>query len=185
LVDPTEPTEPTEPADPAPGDGDQPYDRWSRRQALSNRGYLVVAVIPFVIAAIGFGIVALVSSGDETGSGVTVRLPVSGWTEGSGGDDALIQGVLKLDTDHCVYLESGQDGAQPGKVWPVWPAGYKATREGDRLTLLDADGKVVAHDGDRLSMSGGFGSVGSYTGEPCLPDTGEVAIVQSQVTVAQ
>ena len=170
--------------DPTPDERDQPYDRWSRTQALSNRGYLIAAVVPFVIAAIGFGIVALVSSGDDAGSGTTVRLPISGWTPTSGGgDDALIQGVLRLDDHYCVYLEAGQDGADPGKVWPVWPAGFKATRDGGRLTLLDADGKVVAHDGDQVSMGGGFGPAGTFAGEPCVPASGEVAIVQSEVAV--
>ncbi|MDI6911785.1 hypothetical protein [Nocardioides sp.] len=169
-------------ADPTPDERDQPYDRWSRPQALSNRGYAIAAVVPFVIAAIGFGIVALVSSGDGAGSGVTVRLPTSGWAPASGGGDALIQGVLRLDDQRCVYLEAGQDGADPGKVWAVWPAGYQATREGDRLTLLDSDGNVVAHDGDQISTSGGFGPAGTFAGEPCVPASGEVAIVQSEVT---
>lgn len=170
--------------DPTPDERDQPFDRWSRPQALSSRGYAIAAVVPFVIAAIGFGIVALVSSGDDGGSGITVRLPTSAWAPASGGgDDVLIQGVLRLDDRECVYLEAGQDGADPGRVWPVWPAGYQATRDGDRLTLLDADGEVVAHDGDQVSVSGGFGPAGTFAGEPCVPAGGEVAIVQSDVTV--
>lgn len=172
-----------DPADQGDEERDRPFDRWSRPQALSRRGYAIVAIVPFVIAAIGFGVVALVSSGDDAGSGTTVRLPISGWTPGGGGDDALIQGVLRLDDQYCVYLEAGQDGADPGKVWPVWPAGYQATREGERLTLLDADGNVIAHDGDQVSMGGGFGPAGSFAGEPCVPASGEVAIVQSEVTV--
>ena len=170
-------------ADPEEQEREQPIDPRYRPQALSNRGYAIAAVVPFVIAAIGFGIVALVSSGDGAGSGVTVRLPTSGWAPASGGGDALIQGVLRLDDDECVYLEAGQDGADPGKLWPVWPAGYQATREGDRLTLLDTDGKEVAHDGDQVSMSGGFSPAGTFAGEPCVPASGEVAIVQSDVTV--
>ncbi|HYF73993.1 MAG TPA: hypothetical protein VD864_14280 [Nocardioides sp.] len=172
-----------DPDGPASEERDQPYDRWSRPQALSNRGYLIMAAVPFVVAAIGFGVVSLVSSGDEAASGTTVRLPVSGWKPGSGGDDALIQGVLRLDEEHCVYLESGQDGADPGQVWPVWPAGFEAFREGERLTLLDGAGRVVAHNGDEVSMGGGYGPVGTFAGQPCLPETGEVAIVQSEVTV--
>ena len=171
-------------ADPTGEERDQPYDRWSRRQALSNRGYLIMAAVPFVIAAIGFGVVSLVSSGDDAAGGTTVRLPVSGWTPGSGGYDALIQGVLRLDEEHCVYLEAGQDGADPGRVWPVWPAGFKALRDGERLTLLDGAGRVVAHDGDRVSMGGGYGPAGTFVGQPCLPESGEVAIVQSEVTVS-
>ncbi|CAI9405535.1 hypothetical protein [Nocardioides sp. T2.26MG-1] len=167
-----------------PQERDQPYDRWSRPEALSKRGYAIIAVLPFLIAAIAFGVVSLVSAGDETGSGTTVRLPVSGWTPGGGGDGAQIQGVLRLDDDHCVYLEAGQDGADPGQIWPVWPAGFKAVRDGERLTLLDGAGRTVAHDGDRVSMGGGYGPVGTFAGQPCLPESGEVAIVQSEVTVA-
>ncbi len=170
-------------ADPTGDERDQPYDRWSRRQALSNRGYLIMAAVPFVIAAIGFGVVSLVSSGDDAAGGTTVGLPVSGWKSGSGGYDARIEGVLRLDEEHCVYLEAGQDGADPGQVWAVWPAGFKAVRDGERLTLLDGAGRVVAHDGDRVSMSGGYGPAGTFVGQPCLPESGEVAIVQSEVTV--
>jgi len=164
---------------------DQPYDRWSRPEALSKRGYLIVTLVPFLVAAIGFGVVYAVSSGDDVGSGTTVRLPVSGWKSGSGGDAAQIQGVLRLDEEHCVYLEAGQDGADPGQVWPVWPAGFEAVREGERLTLVDGAGRVVAHDGDEVSMSGGYGPAGTFAGQPCLPDGGEVAIVQSEVTVVR
>lgn len=169
--------------DSTPGERDQLYDRWSRPQALSKRGYAIAAAVPFLLAAAGFGIVSAVSAGDDAISGTTVRLPVSGWTPGSGGYDARIQGVLRLDEDHCVYLEAGQDGADPGTIWPVWPAGFKAVREGERLTILDGAGKTVAHDGDQVSMGGGYGPVGTFAGQPCLPETGEVAIVQSAVTV--
>ncbi len=181
MADPDDHT--TDPADQATGERDRSYDRWSRPQALSRRGYLIMTAVPFLIAAVGFGVVSLVSTGDETASGTTVRLPISGWGPGSGGDDALIQGVLRLDAQHCVYLEAGQDGADPGQVWPVWPVGYQATREGERLTLFDADGRAIAHDGDQVSMGGGFGPAGTFAGEPCLPESGEVAIVQSDVTV--
>jgi hypothetical protein len=150
---------------------------------LSNRGYLIVAAVPFVVAAVAFGVVSLVSSGDDAASGTTVRLPVSGWKSGTGGDGALIQGVLRLDDEHCVYLEAGQDGADPGQVWPVWPAGFKAVRDGERLTVLDGAGQVVAHDGDRVSMGGAYGPAGTFAGQPCVPESGEVAIVQSEVTV--
>ncbi len=174
-----------DPADPTPDERDQPYDRWSRPEALSKRGYAIIAILPFVIAAIGFGVVSLVSAGDDAASGTTVRLPVSGWTPGGGGDDALIQGVLRLDDQHCVYLEAGQDGADPGQVWPVWPAGFKAVREGEHFTLLDGAGKVVARDGDEVSAGGGFGPAGTFAGQPCLPESGEVAIVQSEVSVVR
>ena len=159
------------------------YDRWSRPDALSKRGYVLAVLIPVLIAACGFGVVSLVASDDNGLSGTTVRLPESGYAPTSAGDGALIQGVLRLDADHCVYLESGQAGADPGRLVPVWPAGYKASREGERLTVYDAQGKVVAHDGDELRTSGGFTAARTFSGEPCLPETGDVAVIQSSVEV--
>jgi hypothetical protein len=163
---------------------EQTYDRWSRTSALSTRGYVLAVLIPVLIAACGFGAVSVFASDDHGLSGTTVRLPVSGYAPEGSGDGALIQGVLRLDADHCVYLESGQDGADPGKIWAVWPATFKAAREGARLTIYD-DGKPVAHDGDTVQMSGGSTPVGTFAGEPCLPDSGDVAVVQSDVTVVR
>ncbi len=159
------------------------YDRWSRPDALSKRGYVLAVLIPLLIAACGFGVVSLVASDDHGLSGTTVRLPESAWAPGAGGDAAAISGVVRLDTDHCVYLEAGQDGAAPGKSWVVWPAGYKAAREGSHLTIYDAGGAVVAHDGDQVRRGGGAAPAGSFSGEPCLPTTGEVFVIQSSVEV--
>lgn len=171
-------------AEQGPEEQPQPaYDRWARRQALSTRGYVLAVLVPLLVAAGGFGVVSLVSAGDATASGTTVRLPLSGWEPGDGGDDASIQGVLKVDAEHCVYLESGQDGDQPGRVYVAWPAGFRATLDAGRLALLDADGHEIAQDGDRVSTGGGYGPAGTFAGEPCLPDSGEVWIVQSEVQV--
>ena len=123
-----------------------PYDRWSRPEALSRRGYLVVALVPVLIAAVGFAVVSLVASDDPSLSGTTVRLPTSDWQPGDGGDSALIQGALRLDDEHCVYLELNQE-----RTYAVWPAGWRATREGEALTLYDADENPVANDGDMIS----------------------------------
>ena len=172
----------TEPTDP-----DQPvYDRWSRPQALSNRGYLLAVLVPVLIAAAAFGVVSLVSAGDESGSGVTVRLPVSGWAPGSGGDTAPIEGVLAVDADRCVYLTpSVRGGNEPDKIWVVWPAGFHAVLDNGRVTIYDTDNHKVAMDGDLVRMSGGTTPVSTYAGEPCLPDGGDVAVAQSDVTVLQ
>ena len=159
------------------------YDRWARSDALSRRGYVLAVVVPIVIAACAFGLVSLVASDDNGISGATVRLPEAGYAPTNASDDGLIQGVLRLDDDHCVYLESGQDGADPGRVVAIWPAGYKASREGARLTVYDAESNVVAHDGDEVRASGGFTDVSTFAGEPCLPDSGEVAVIQSSVEV--
>ena len=162
------------------------YDRWSRPQALSNRGYLLAVLVPVLVAAAAFGVVSLVSAGDESGSGVTVHLPVSGWAPGSGGDTALVEGVLSMDGNHCVYLAPlVRGGNEPDKIWPVWPIGYHATLDQGRLSLYDQDDKVVAVDGDHVRVGGSSAPVGNFASEPCLPDTGEVAVVQSDVEVVR
>ncbi|WP_395696184.1 hypothetical protein [Nocardioides sp.] len=163
------------------------YDRWSRPPALSRRGYAIALVGPFVLAAAAFGVVSLVSSGDDSLSGTTIRLPVSGWAPtSSGGDQALIEGVLSVDADDCVYLTPLQRGGnEPDQVWAVWPAGYRATTDQGRVTIYDVDSNPVAHDGDTVRMSGGYSPADRYAGDPCLPDSGEVAVVQSDVTVLQ
>lgn len=157
-----------------------PYDRWSRPEALSRRGYLVVALVPVVIAAVGFAVVSLVASDEPTLSGTTVRLPTSDWQSGDGGDAAALQGVLRMDDEHCVYVES-----DIGRTYAVWPAGWRATREGEALTLYDEDANEVAHDGDTIFTGGGSHPVGTYAGEPCLPEDGDVFAVQSEITVGQ
>ena len=159
------------------------YDRWSRRDALSTRGYVLAVLVPILVAACAFGVLTVFGSDDSGISGTTVRLPEAGYAPTNATDGALIQGVLRLDDDHCVYLESGQDGADVGRVVAVWPAGYKASREGERLTIYDAQSKVVAHDGDEVRMSGGFTDASTFAGEPCLPESGDVAVIQSSVEV--
>ena len=155
------------------------YDRWSRPDALGKRGYVLAILVPVLVAAAGFGIVSLVSAGDEGGSGTTVLLPVSGWA-GDAGDGAALEGVLTLDEDKCVHLDTGQ-----GDVVPVWPAGYHATLDHNRLQLFDAADDEVAQDGDRVRVGGGAVPAGTFSSEPCVPDSGEVFAVQSDVTVLE
>src|SRR5687767_2477424 len=96
------------------------YSRWDQQPALGRRGMVLAVVIPVLIAASAFGVVALVSR-DSGSTATTVRVPTSGWIPGQGGNDALITGVLAIDDDRCVYLEG-----EEGRLWPVWPAGYRA-----------------------------------------------------------
>lgn len=154
------------------------YDRWSRPDALSKRGYVLVAIVPFFVAAVGFGIVSLVSSGDEAASGTSVRLPVSGWS-GGGGDAALLEGVLAVDDEKCVYVET-----EGGDVVPVWPAGFRASFDQNRLRLFDGDDEI-AQDGDAIRVGGGSLPAGTFRSEPCVPDSGDVFVVQSDVTVPE
>lgn len=155
------------------------YDRWSRPDALSKRGYVLVALVPFVVAAVGFGAVSLVSAGDEAASGTSVRLPVSGWS-GDDGDAALLEGVLAVDEEKCVYVET-----TAGDVVPVWPAGFHASLDGNRLRIFDGDDNEIAQDGDTIRVGGGSIPAGTFYAEPCVPDTGSVFAVQSDVTVLE
>jgi len=156
------------------------FDRWSRPDALSWRGYALVVLVPIVIAAIAFGAIALFASEEPDVRGTTVFLPTSDWEPGNGGDGALFEGVLRMDQQHCIYLETGT-----GNTYAVWPAGWRATREGELLNLYDADGARVARDGDTISAGGGAHPVETYAGEPCLPEDGEVAVVQGEVSATQ
>ncbi len=153
------------------------FDRWSRPAALSRRGYVLVALVPVLIAAVGFGLITVFASEEPDVRGTTVLLPTSDWEPGDGGDDALIQGVLRMDEQHCVYLETEQD-----RTYAVWPADWRATREGELLTIYDAGNQPVAQSGDAISVGGGFHPVETYAGEPCLPENGDVAVVQSEVS---
>ena len=162
-------------------------DRWSRPQALSNRGYLLVAVIPFLIAAAGFGSwpwcpPAVTRSAARAS---TSRSPATRRAARTARPPP-IEGTLRVDADHCVYLTPSQRGGnEPDQVWPVWPAGYHGIRDGNRVTICDADDHAVAVDGDVVQMSGGYVPVSTFATEPCLPGGGQVAVVQSDVTVVQ
>jgi hypothetical protein len=154
------------------------YSRWDQQPALGRRGMVLAVVIPVLIAASAFGVVALVSR-DSGSTATTIRVPTSEWIPGQDGGDALITGVLAVDDQRCVYLQGAE-----GRLWPVWPAGYRGKLdEAGHVTLYDGGDNVVGRDGDRLQASGSFGPPAAYAGEPCLPDDdGEVAAVQSEVT---
>jgi hypothetical protein len=151
-----------------------------RRRALTTRGYVIVAVLPPLIAALGIGTLWLTHDDEAVLPGQSVPLLTSSWKPGNGGDGALISGVLQLGQDGCVHL-LGQDGSQ---LTAVWPAEFTARSSDDgSLTLYDPNDDVVAHDGDELRMGGGFTSPGPYRGHQCVPTSGQLALVQSTVTV--
>ncbi len=161
------------------GEQEPSYDRWSRPDALSKRGYVLAILVPVLVAAAAFGVVSLIAAGDDAGSGTTVRLPVSGWAGDAGDDDgAPLQAVLAVDDERCVYLDTDR-----GEVVAAWPVGYHATLDHNRLRLYDADDDEVAQDGDRVQVSGNYLPAGTFSTEPCVPDSGEVFAVQSEVTV--
>lgn len=119
----------------------------------------------------------LVGTWEDPPPSQVVDLPTSDWEPGDGGDGAGIGGVLSIDDRGCVYLDAGGT-----KTWTVWPKGYTAVVSQGSLHLLDAEVNEVAEEGDELFLGGGFTSdFTPLTGAGCLPEDGEVAIVQSNV----
>ena len=159
----------------------QPYDRWSRPQALSRRGDVLALLVPLLVAAAAFGLVAVFASGDSGGAS-QVRVPTSDWIPGQAGGSTRIEGQLTSDAKHCVYLRTadGQD------LWPVWPAGYTGRLDDQgNVSVYDGQDQLVAREGSRVLASGSPASAAGYTGEACLPDDGKVVLVQSEVTATQ
>jgi hypothetical protein len=47
----------------------------------------------------------------------------------------------------------------------IWPFGYSARDDRGRLAVVDASGKILAHEGDLVSVGGGFaGDETTWTG---------------------
>jgi len=150
------------------------------RRALSARGYLLVAVVPPLLAAIGLGTLWVTHDEEAVLPGQSVPLLTSSWKPGNADEGAPIAGVLDLGQDGCVHLVQADGTA----LTAVWPAEFTARRSDDgSLTLYDPEGDVVAHDGDELRMGGGFTSPEPYRGHQCVPTSGQLALVESTVTV--
>lgn len=162
-------------AEPGP---ESSFHRWDQQPALGRRGLVLAVLVPVLIAAGAFGVVSLVSR-DSGSTATSIRVPMSEWIPGQGGGQALIQGTLSIDEQRCVYLQ-----ATEGRIWPVWPAGYRGrVDEAGHVTLYDGGDNVVARDGEQVQASGTYREPTAYTGQPCLPpDDGEVAVVESEVT---
>ena len=72
---------------------------------------------------------------------------------------ALASGVL---TARGADLLLADDTGAPMDV--VWPDGYSVRRDGDRLSLVNRFGFVMAREGDRIDMGGGVGMDGRFHG---------------------
>lgn len=177
---------PAGPDDPEREDQGPVYDRWSYPQALSRRGYALAVAVPVLVAALAFGVIAVVSAGDETQSGTTVRLPVAGYAPDAADAGTPVEGYLRVDADQCVYLQPTERGGnESDQLWVVWPAGYRAILDHNTVTLYDADDDEVAVEGDVLRASATTVPVGVTAAEPCLPDTGDVLLLQSDPVAVQ
>jgi hypothetical protein len=72
--------------------------------------------------------------------------------------DALTGGELVADPATGVGL-----GTASGPVGHLrWPAGWTAWQDAGSITIVDANGAVIAHVGDTVSMGGGGGSAGEW-----------------------
>jgi hypothetical protein len=84
---------------------------------------------------------------------------------------AELQGRLVAHEDWGVAL-----AVENSVVKVTWPYGYQARTDGDRLSLVDGGGRVLAHVGDYVQIGGGF------TGDDDWYACGDVAILPGQQT---
>jgi len=149
------------------------------RRTLTPLGYAVATIVPVLIAAIGLTILHFNYDPEDNVDGERVPLLVSNFIPGQDTAGALISGELELDDDGCVQVLQADGTA----LTAVWPAGWEATQVDGDLRLYDTDRAIVAQGGDSVQMGGAFEDVGSYAGRPCAPHSGQIALVQSDVTV--
>ncbi|OGO54904.1 MAG: hypothetical protein A2V84_06260 [Chloroflexi bacterium RBG_16_70_13] len=72
--------------------------------------------------------------------------------------DALITGILVPHAAWGIGLQTPGTGEL---TRPIFPFGYSAVVDGDRLALLDEKGRLVAHTGDLIQSGGGSIDPGS------------------------
>jgi hypothetical protein len=153
------------------------------RRTLTPFGYVVCAVVPILIAAVGFTFLHFHYDKEDLVSGTRLHLLTSDWKPGDPALHASLSGQLSLGDDRCVHL-TGSDGAQ---VDVVWPADYEATVQrvgsADQLKVYDTDRNIAARSGDTVQLGGGFESATPYLGQPCAPTSEQVFLVESKAVV--
>lgn len=156
------------------------------RKTLTPIGYTIVAVIPILIAAIGFTILHFNYNPEDVVTGTRVPIMTSAWRDGDAGGSDTIEGVLSLGSDECVHLTT-PDGTDLSVVWPFdFEATYDppTPEQPDRLKLYDTDRTIAARAGDTIRAQGTLGDVGQYVGQTCAPPSGtQVAFVQSPIVI--
>ena len=112
------------------------------------------------LAAAALLAAVLVAGCGTTGSGGAAtpqavnRIPIT--VEDAPADacmEALITGGLVAHEFWGLALQVPGTGEL---VRPIFPFGYTAVPDGDRIALLDDRGVLVAHSGDLIQSSGGF-----------------------------
>lgn len=167
--------------DPATGEdqGASSFAPWYQKPEIGNRGLVLMVVVPVLLAAAAFGLVSWVSAGDET-QATAARVPTSDWIPGQAGGSERIAGQLAVDASRCVYLDDVATGDQ---VWPIWPAGFYARFDDEgHVSLYDGHDRLVARGGEMIQATGEFVAPTPYAGQECVPDTGEVGVIKSDVT---
>lgn len=150
------------------------------RRALSTRGYVVVGVVPVLLAALLYALVVWNYEESDV-QGAAAPLLASSWRTGQPAGSDQIAGVLARDAEGCPVLVSAD-----GELAVVWPAGFSArVSPGGTLTVYDpADDAVVRVDQELRATGTMIEAAGSpYVGRPCAPASGPVAEIQSKVDV--
>jgi hypothetical protein len=149
------------------------------RRTLTPFGYAICVAVPILIAALGFTFLHFHYDKEQLVSGTRLQILTSDWKPG---DDSMaagpFQGELVLGDDGCLRL---------GDQTVVWPKDFEATvqRVGptDQIKVYDPDRDIVARSAQTISFGGGSVPVGDYAGQPCAPASGDVLLVQSEITV--
>jgi hypothetical protein len=150
------------------------------RRALSTRGYIVAGVVPVLIAAGLFGLVAWNYDGSDI-QGEAAPLLVLSWKPGQEAGSDPIAGVLEQDDAGCPVLTTAGES-----LAVVWPAGYSArVSPGGTLTVFDPADEAVVRADQELRATGTVAAAGDLpiAGKPCAPTDGQVAEIQSEVQV--
>lgn len=69
---------------------------------------------------------------------------------GSGGDAALLTGILEL-SDGCLLIKADGDSK---RFSPVWPYEYSYKEVTGNVEIINGSGEVVARVGERVGVSG-------------------------------
>jgi hypothetical protein len=79
--------------------------------------------------------------------------------------DALLSGRLVLHPEWGI----GVGGGQGESLLVFWPHGYVGRIAGDRIELLDGEGRVVGRTGDRIRAGGGMTTINGVEGFGVCP----------------
>jgi hypothetical protein len=149
-----------------------------RRRTLTPFGYAVCVAVPMLIAAVGLTFLHFNYDKEDLVDGTPVPILTSDWEPGDAGHDAFFGGQITYGDDGCVRV---------GGEVVVWPHGYEATVQhvgsSDQLKIYDPDRHIVGRSGQTIETGGGYADAAPYAGGTCAPDSGEVFLVQSEITV--